>query len=160
MAEKFPKLSKESSDCLREFLTAPSQILARLSRHYNRIENYVNSNSNNKKSNLPALTVTESSESIKSIKQYADGPDRKYNASWQAFEKLRDCAIYNLCRSIRAQLIGELIYHPSEIKGLCLMKLSWDTLQNLPYFWNKKTEIFFALFISCIFGFDRQCHQA
>jgi phosphatidylinositol 4-kinase len=101
LAEKFPKLSKESSDCLREFLTAPSQILARLSRHYNRIENYVNSNS--KKSNLPALTVTESSESIKSIKQYADGPDRKYNASWQAFEKLRDCAIYNLCRSIRAQ---------------------------------------------------------
>ena len=56
---------------------------------------------------MPALTVTESSESIKSIKQYADGPDRKYNASWQAFEKLRDCAIYNLCRSIRAQLIGE-----------------------------------------------------
>ena len=52
--------------------------------------------------------MTESSESIKSIKQYADGPDRKYNASWQAFEKLRDCAIYNLCRSIRAQLIGEL----------------------------------------------------
>ena len=106
LAEKFPKLSKESSDCLREFLTAPSQILARLSRHYNRIENFVNSNS--KKSNLPALTVTESSESIKSIKQYADGPDRKYNASWQAFEKLRDCAIYNLCRSIRSQLIGEL----------------------------------------------------
>ena len=45
---------------------------------------------------------------VKSIiisKQYADGPDRKYTASWHAFEKLRDCAINHLCRSIRAQLI-------------------------------------------------------
>ena len=97
-------LSKQSSDCLREFLTAPSQILARLSRHYNRMESAA-LGTNKKNPNLPALTVTESSDSIKSIKQYADGPERKYNRSWQAFEKLRDCAINHLCRSIRAQLI-------------------------------------------------------
>ena len=36
LAEKFPMLSKQSGDCLREFLTAPSAILSRLSRHYNR----------------------------------------------------------------------------------------------------------------------------
>ena len=66
MAEKFPMLSKQSSDCLREFLTAPSPILGRLSRHYNRLE--LNT-ANKKKNNLPILAVTESSDSIKSIKQ-------------------------------------------------------------------------------------------
>ena len=27
-----------------------------------------------------------------------------------------------------------------EVRVLCLMKLSTGTLQNLPYFWNKKTQ--------------------
>ena len=55
--------------------------------------------------NVPVLTVTESSDSIKSIKEYADAPDyRHYNSSWKAFEKLRDCAIDNLCRSVKAQV--------------------------------------------------------
>ena len=31
------------------------------------------------------------------------------------------------------------IYHSSEIRGICLMKLSSKMLQNLPYFWNMKT---------------------
>ena len=32
------------------------------------------------------------------------------------------------------------------IRGLCLMKLSSETLQNLPYFWNKKTQNVFFIF--------------
>ena len=32
------------------------------------------------------------------------------------------------------------IGHSSEIRGLCLMKLSSEMLQNLPNFWNKKTQ--------------------
>ena len=31
--------------------------------------------------------------------------------------------------------------HFSEIRGLCLMKWSSKMLQNLPYFWNKKTQV-------------------
>jgi phosphatidylinositol 4-kinase len=97
-------LSKQSSDCLREFLTAPSAILTRLSRHYNRTDTTQQGSS--KKSSLPALTVTESTDSIKSVRQYANAMDsRKFNASWNAFENLRDCAIDNLCRSVRSQLI-------------------------------------------------------
>ena len=63
-------------------------------------------NANTKRNlNVPVLTVTESSDSIKSIKEYADAPDyRHYNSSWKAFEKLRDCAIDNLCRSVKAQV--------------------------------------------------------
>ena len=36
--------------------------------------------------------------------------------------------------------------HPSEIRGLYLMKLSCEMLQNLPYFWNTKTQIGFFRF--------------
>ena len=89
LAEKFPMLSKQSSDCLREFLTTPSPILSRLSRHYNRQEP-------KKNLNVPALTVTESSDSIKSIREYADTTYDKHSKSLRAFEKLRDCAIDNL----------------------------------------------------------------
>ena len=96
LAEKFPMLSKQSSDCLREFLTTPSPILSRLSRYYSRQDKPKNLN-------VPALTVTESSDSIKSIREYAETPI--HNKSMRAFERLRDCAIDNLCRSIRAQLI-------------------------------------------------------
>ena len=40
-----------------------------------------------------------------------------------------------------------IVQHSSEIKGLCLMKCSSETFQNLPYFWNKKTQtVFFFIF--------------
>ena len=31
-----------------------------------------------------------------------------------------------------------VVIHSSEIKSLCLMKLSSETLQKFPYFWNEK----------------------
>ena len=34
-----------------------------------------------------------------------------------------------------------LALHSSEIRGFSWMKLSSETLQNLPYFWSKKTQI-------------------
>ena len=44
--------------------------------------------------------------------------------------------------------------HSSEIRDLCLMKLCSKMLPNLPYFWNKKTQIvFFKFYISSNFGF-------
>ena len=49
-------------------------------------------------------------------------------------------------------------WHSSEIRGLCLMKLSSEKIQNLQYFWNKKTHIVFCLFfISCYFFPPNEC---
>ena len=49
MAEKFPMLAKQSSDCLREFLTLPSKLLVRLNRQAPAAKN-----------RLPQVTVTQS----------------------------------------------------------------------------------------------------
>ena len=40
------------------------------------------------------------------------------------------------------------IVHSSQFQGLCLMKSSREMLQNLLYFWNKKTQKKFSFFIS------------
>ena len=37
-----------------------------------------------------------------------------------------------------------MIMYSSEIRGLCLMKWPCEILQNLPYFWNTKTHVFFS----------------
>ena len=39
-----------------------------------------------------------------------------------------------------------LFQYSSEIRGLCLMKLSSETLQNLPYLWNVNSQIIFFIF--------------
>ena len=44
--------------------------------------------------------------------------------------------------------------HSSQFQGLCLTKRSRKLLQNLPYFWNKKTQIH-----SCFFHFEQQIWQ-
>ena len=51
LAEKFPMLAKQSSDCLREFLTLPSKLLVRLNRQ---------APSTAAKNRLPQVTVTQS----------------------------------------------------------------------------------------------------
>ena len=39
--------------------------------------------------------------------------------------------------------------HSSVIRGLCSTLCSRETLQNLPYFCNKKTNVFFSVFSFC-----------
>ena len=46
--------------------------------------------------------------------------------------------------------------HSSELRGLCLMKCSSKTLQNLPYFWNMKTHLVFFSFHVTLF-FPNEC---
>ena len=66
----------------------------------------------------------------------------------QTYFCARSARIYSLIH-------GDDDAHSSEIRGLCLMKLSSEELQNLPYFWNKKTQIVFvfSFFVSSNFGF-------
>ena len=48
-----------------------------------------------------------------------------------------------------------IVFHSSQFEGLCLTKSSSETLQNLPYFWHKKTHVFFfSFFVSCLFIFS------
>ena len=48
--------------------------------------------------------------------------------------------------------------HSSEIWGLCLMKSSRKTLQNLPYFWNMKTHVvFFVFHFVLLYFFPNEC---
>ena len=95
-------LAKQSADCLREFLTTPSTILTRLHRQFTLDKN----------KNVPELMITES-DSSRSLKASLEGVDEdgmrvtlgtRATASQIAFEKLRDCAIENLCKSLKAQL--------------------------------------------------------
>ena len=94
-------LAKQSSDCLREFLTTPSSILTRLHRQFTMEKN----------KNVPEVMITES-DSSRSLKTSIENGDEGFRlnvggrttASQIAFDKLRDCAITNLCKSLKAQL--------------------------------------------------------
>ena len=59
-------------------------------------------------------------------------------------------------RKLESQSCVWLTAHSSEIGGLCLMKCSSKTHQNLPYFWSeyKNPHSFFLLLISCYFIFS------
>ena len=46
------------------------------------------------------------------------------------------------------EIIIFMSFHSSQFQGLCLTKSSRETLQNLSYFWKKKTQIVFSFFIS------------
>ena len=43
------------------------------------------------------------------------------------------------------------VIHSSEIRSLCLMKWPSEMLQNLSYFWNMKTYVFFFSFCATLF---------
>ena len=61
------------------------------------------------------------------------------------------------CTYIVTRVKSSLYYstHSSQLEGLCWTKSSSKTLQNLPYFWHKKTYVvFFSFFISCNFIFS------
>ena len=42
---------------------------------------------------------------------------------------------------LHKKIVRKATLHSSEIRGLCLMKCSSETIQNLPYFWNTKIDI-------------------
>ena len=48
--------------------------------------------------------------------------------------------------------------HSSEIRVLCLMKCSSETIQNLPYFWNMKNHVdFFIFHFILLYFFPNEC---
>ena len=50
------------------------------------------------------------------------------------------------------------MFNSSEIRGLCLRKCSIETLQNLPYFWKKKTHVVFFIFhFVLLYFFPNEC---
>ena len=106
-------LAKQSSDCLREFLTTPSTILTRLHRQFT-LE---------KSKNVPEVMITESDSSRSLKTSLENGEDGfrlniggKTTMSQIAFEKLRDCAVTNLCKSLKAQL-SELSHDQDQSRG-------------------------------------------
>ena len=69
-----------------------------------------------------------------------------------------ECHSYWLLISFGAEAV--IRAHSLEIKGLFLMEISSKTLQNLPYFWNKKTQIdFFIFHFEQIWIFNSGCQQ-
>ncbi|CAB4064610.1 PI4KA [Lepeophtheirus salmonis] len=117
MSEKFPSLAKQSSDCLREFLTNPSPILTRLYRH----------NLDYTK-RLPNITVsdTESNQSTQNIAE-----NKKVNACYVAFEKIRDCAIENLCVCLKASLDRDYNSIPALVSAVTTRLFHPDTLGHI-----------------------------
>jgi len=122
LAEKFPGLAKQSTDCLREFLTSPSALMTRLNRLANTL-------AAEKPKVLPSVFVTESesSQSIRSFgnnqqkttaaaaaSSYAHSINTRAERAQEAFERLREYAIQNLCASVKAQLAHD----PNSIRAL------------------------------------------
>ena len=93
LAEKHPLLASSAITCLRDFLVNPSDILSHL---------------NNSAVKLGAqrpgvfLTVTNSEQDIVGASNLGGGNDKRHNAPLVAFEKLRDCAIVNLSKALKA----------------------------------------------------------
>ena len=51
-----------------------------------------------------------------------------------------------------------ILLHSSEIRHLCLMKLSSKMLQNWLYFWNKKIQlVFFVFHFEQLWIFNSEC---
>ena len=94
LAEKHPIMANSAITCLRDFLVNPSDILAHL---------------HNSSVKLGAqkphvfVTVTNSEQDLVGGASLGGGQvDKKHNSPLVAFERLRDCAIVNLCRALKA----------------------------------------------------------
>ena len=62
---------------------------------------------------------------------------------WTTFNSWLDfCYFCSRATFISSSFFRKL--YSSEIRGLCLMKLSSEMLQNLPSFWNKNIQIVFS----------------
>lgn len=126
-------LAKQSSDCLRDFLTQPSKLLIRLERQYP------------KSKNLPHVLVTQS-DSVHSLKPPADtglvmNPTRKSDAAQIAFEKLRDCAIENLCKSLKAQMAYDANSIPALVSAITTRLFQPDNVRDKDWLLSSKNAI-------------------
>ena len=90
LAEKHPILASTAISCLRDFLVNPADILSHLHTTSVRV-------GAQKPGVFVCVTNTDGEET--------GGPaqsERKSNAPQVAFERLRDCAIVNLCKALKA----------------------------------------------------------
>jgi len=88
LSENHPVQASTAISCLRDFLVNPSDILLQLYSSYKTVQ---------QKPGI-TLTVTNSDQDI--VETAAE--TKRSNASLLAFEKLRDCAIENLCKALKA----------------------------------------------------------
>ncbi|QQP57675.1 Uncharacterized protein FKW44_002743, partial [Caligus rogercresseyi] len=120
MSEKFPSLAKQSSDCLREFLTNPSPILTRLYRHHQ-----------DSSKRLPNITVSDTASNQSAPQAPSHLQERqRLNACYIAFEKLRDCAIENLCLCLQASLDLDYNSIPALVSAVTTRLFHPDTVKD------------------------------
>jgi len=93
LAEKHPSMAATAISCLRDFLVNPSDILSQL-----------NSSTVRTGAQRPGVfvCVTNSEQDIVETGGGGTVVEKKNSASILAFEKLRDCAIENLCKALKA----------------------------------------------------------
>eukprot|EP00095_Tigriopus_kingsejongensis_P007429 maker-scaffold443_size169656-snap-gene-0.12 protein:Tk07429 transcript:maker-scaffold443_size169656-snap-gene-0.12-mRNA-1 annotation:"phosphatidylinositol 4-kinase alpha isoform x1" len=143
LAEKFPMLAKQSSDCLREFLANPSKLLIRLSRHYHhqnaRLNNQAQAGAPIVAKKLPSVLVTQS-ESSQSMRP-AHQPESRADASRIAFEKLRDCAIENLCKGLMSQMEVDPNCIPALVSSFTTRLFQPDHVCDKEWFISSKNAI-------------------
>ena len=94
LAEKHPIMATSAITCLRDFLVNPSDILAHL--HNSSVKLGA------QKPNV-FVCVTNSEQDLVGGATLGGGHvDKRNNSPMVAFEKLRDCAIVNLCKALKA----------------------------------------------------------
>jgi len=93
LAEKHPVMAATAISCLRDFLVNPSDILSQL-----------HSSTVRPGAQRPGVfvCVTNSEQDIVETGGGGAVVEKKNSASILAFEKLRDCAIENLCKALKA----------------------------------------------------------
>eukprot|EP00094_Tigriopus_californicus_P003842 TCALIF_03698-PA protein Name:"Similar to PI4KA Phosphatidylinositol 4-kinase alpha (Homo sapiens)" AED:0.07 eAED:0.07 QI:1/0.8/0.75/0.93/0.86/0.93/16/174/2161 len=138
LAEKFPMLAKQSSDCLREFLANPSKLLIRLSRHYHHPSSRNNPGGSKAApgKKVPSLVVTQS-ESAQSMQM----PKSRADATRIAFEKLRDCAIENLCKGLISQMDIDPNCIPALVSAITTRLFQPDHVCDKEWFISSKNSI-------------------
>jgi len=142
LAAKFPMLAKQCADCLREFLTGPSRLLVRLNRHSSSNGQH-QPGSNNKP--LPQLLVTQS-DSNHSVRQYRHHAQAAPVASAtdtakSAFERLRDCAIENLCRALKAQATLDQNSIPALVSAVTTRLFQPDNVRDKDWLLSSRNAI-------------------
>ncbi|XP_072163702.1 LOW QUALITY PROTEIN: phosphatidylinositol 4-kinase alpha-like [Diadema setosum] len=106
LAEKFPTVAHATTSSLRDFFMGPSRILVKLQKHFN---------AESGKSLGPAIRVSDSSstrsksgkEGEAAVASEGGGGGGGGDQTLHPFARLRNTAMANLCRSLRAGLIDD-----------------------------------------------------